>query len=98
MQNELQDGKLLRTRAKLGEKPCRKSGWLVGLTSQLSSGRLSSRLSQKLLRIFDRVPGITLMPKSYPIDPCTERHLLLFKINENALCLGTDTRVHHANK
>jgi hypothetical protein len=53
---------------------------------------------QKLHRIFDRVPGIPLMPNSYPIDPCKERHLLLFKINENALCLGIDTRVHHANK
>jgi hypothetical protein len=41
---------------------------------------------KKLLRIFDRVPGITLMPKSYPMDPCPERHLLLFKINENVLC------------
>jgi hypothetical protein len=96
MQNELQDGKLLRTSRANWEKTVPKIR--VGLTSQLSSGRLSSRLSQKLLRIFDRVPGITLMPKSYPIDPCTERRLLLFKINEYALCLGTDTRVHHANK
>jgi hypothetical protein len=80
MQNELQDGKLLLTSRANWEKKRAEIRVASGLevTTEQWTSPVDLRF-QKILRIFDRVPGIPLMPKSYPIDPCTERHLLLFK-------------------